>query len=182
MSTPSIHIDFAVLNTNDPKFIWIADNSNWGVALTQPSYLSILIPGAVNWFNLSYVKKSLTTLNSVNLDLSCLTQCADQKYQDLPDGIWEFCLKSGYEGIEKKRIYLKSDQLRNKLNEIRINLYDTQGFSFKKTETTERLEIIEGLLETANALVSESRGNDAMKAYNEALRLTNTLIKCKDCI
>ena len=176
MSSPSIHIDFAVLNTNDPKFIWIADNSNWGVASTQPSYLSILIPGSSNWFNLSYVKKSLTVLNSVNLNLSCLAQCTDQKYEDLPDGIWEFCLKSGFEGIEKKRLYLKSDQLREKINRIRINLYDTQGFSFKKTEVTERLDIIEDLLETAKALISESRGNDAMRAYNEAVKLTNTLL------
>lgn len=179
----TIDINFQVLNTKDPSTILIGDTSlNWGVAENHPAWLQIIPPGYVQPISLSFTKHRIVPLTSISLGLSCVSaDCGGQTYEDLPDGIWEFCLQSNFEGINKKRFYLKDDQLRQEIDKIRINLYDTQGFTFVRNQTTDQLEIIEGILSASHTLIRDGRNSDAMKGYNEASKLVEKLKKCKDC-
>ena len=177
----TVDINFQIYNTQDPKTIIIGDQSTWGVAENHPAYLQITPPGASTAIQINFVKKNLMHLTSVSLGLSCSAVCEEQTYEDLPDGVWEFCLQSKFEGLNKKRYYLKNDQLRQEIDKIRIDLYDTQGFTYVKNQTTEQLEIIEFLMSASQALIKEGRNNDAMKAYNEVSKLVEKLKKCKNC-
>ena len=183
MSELSIKIDFTILPTKEPKEIVLLDTSQWGIAYNQPAYLSILPPGYTNYINHSFVKQTYTILNSSNLGMGCITgECNGGELEDLDDGIWEFCLKSAYEGINKKRFFLKDDQLRTEIDKIRIRLLDTQGFTFVRTQTTDQLEIIEDILAGAHSMLREGRNNDTMKGYNEASKLVDKLKQCRDCV
>lgn len=184
MSELSIKIDFTILPTKEPKEIVLLDTSQWGVAYNQPAYLSILPPGYTNYINHSFVKQTYTILNSSNLGMGCITgECNGGELEDLDDGIWEFCLKSAYQGIDKKRFFLKDDKLRTEIDKIRITLFENQGFNFPtKNETVKQLNTIEFLLATAHSLIRQGRNNDAMKGYNESVKLVEKLKKCHDCI
>ena len=94
----------------------------------------------------------------------------------------EFCLQSSFEGINKKRFYLKDDQLRQQLAKLRIRLFDTQGLTFVRSKATDEISVIENMLSVANDLIIEGRNIDAMKAYNEAVRIVEKYKHCKDCI
>lgn len=179
----TVDINFQVLNTKDPKSILIGDSSQWGIAENQPAYLLIKPPGATNTINLNFPKHRITILNSVALGLSCIhADCNGQSYEDLDDGVWEFCLQSSFEGLNKKRFYLKDDQLRQEIAKIRIALFDTQGFAFVESNTTKQLRLVEDMLSVANDLILEGRNRDAMKAYNEASKIVEKHKHCKDCI
>ena len=181
MST--VNINFQVINTNDPASILIGDQSNWGVAKNKPAYLIITPPGSTQTITLTFGKHKLMPLTSVSLGLSCVSSnCDGQTYEDLDDGVWEFCLQSAFEGLNKKRYYLKDDQLRQEIAKIMVRLVDTQGFSFKRTQSTDDFAIIHNMLDTANYLIMEGRNVDAMKAYNEAVKLVEKYKHCKECI
>ncbi len=184
MSELSIRVDFTVVPTKEPKEIVILDTSQWGIAYGQPAYLSVLPPGFSTWINLNFVKETYTILNSTNLGLSCITQdCTDIVFEDLDDGVWEFCLKSSYENLDKTRYYLKDHQLRTEIDKIRIALFENQGFnSPTKNKTVEELNKIEFILSASHSLLRQGRNKDAMKGYNEASKLVDNLKKCKECI
>lgn len=181
--TPTIDINFQVLNTNDPSTILIADQSQWGVSENKPAYLIVTPPGSKNTINLNFPKERIMILTSIALGLSeaCL-DCTGQKYDDLDDGIWEFCLQSAFEGLNKKRFYLKDDQLRQQIAKIRIRLYDTQGLTFVRTKASDEIAIMENMLDVANDLTMEGRTKDAMKAYNEASKIAERYENCKNCM
>jgi hypothetical protein len=106
-----IHIDFYVLETGSPMTISIYDNSDWIYAENLPSYLVIKVPGSKKDKNFTFKKNAINTLNSHNLGLSCLKgDCTEEEYVELPDGIYTITLKSGYEGIEETKYYLKTDK------------------------------------------------------------------------
>jgi hypothetical protein len=178
----TVDINFQIYNTQDPKTIIIGDQSTWGVAENHPAYLQVTPPGTSTATQINFVKKNLMHLTSISLGLSCSAVCEEQNYEDLPDGVWEFCLQSKFEGLNKKRFFLKDDQLRQKIDKIRIGLYDTQGFTYVKNKTTEQLETIDFLISASQALIKEGRNSDAMKAYNEINKIVDKLKKCKDCI
>lgn len=184
MSDLSIKIDFTILPTKEPKEIVLLDTSNWGIAYGQPAYLSILPPGHSNWINLNFVKETYTILNSSNLSMTSIANdCTDSILEDLDDGVWEFCLKSSFENINRKRFYLKDDQLRTEIDKIRIGLFETQGFNYQiKSEILKELNKIEFILSASHALVRQGRNTDSMRGYNEAANLVNKVKKCKDCI
>jgi hypothetical protein len=113
-----IDIDFYILETGNPRTISIFDNSNWLYSENLPAYLEIKVPGSKKVRTYSFIKNAINTLNSHNLGLSCLSaDCTDEEYVDLPDGIYCITLKSGYEGIEETKYYLKTDQFELKLAE-----------------------------------------------------------------
>lgn len=105
-----INIDFFILETGDPKTISIYDNSDWTYSENLPSYLVIKVPGSKKERTFTFKKNAINTLNSHNLGLSCLKgDCKEEEYVNLPDGIYTITLKSGYEGIEETKYYLKTD-------------------------------------------------------------------------
>lgn len=180
----SIKTDFSILSTKEPKEIVILDTSNWGVAYTKPSYLSILPPGYSEYIKISFVKKSTTILNSYNLGISCIkNNCGDIHLEDLDDGIWEFVLESSYQDLEKKRYYLKDDQLRTEIDKVRISLFQNQGFNLPPDNVAvKQLNTIEFLLSTSHSLVRQGMNSDSMQGYKETVKLLEKLKKCKNCI
>ncbi len=179
MSDLSVNIDFIVLNTVDPKTICIGDKSAWGIAETQPAYLLVYPPGSTTSINLSFVKHNLMFLTSDNLGLSCIEQCATQKLEDLDDGVWQFCLQSNYEGLNKSRYFLKTDSLRIEIDK----LYIKEGIEYNpESVIVKALEKTEWLLNVAQAAMREGDKQKAMKAFNIACKTVEKYKDCKNCI
>ncbi len=181
MSNLSVIINFIIPPTDDPKIICVADASNWGMAEGEPSYLTVLPPGSVNYIILNFVKHSLTFLNSTNLGLSCVTsECStEQNYEDLDDGIWEICLKSNYEGLDKKRLYLKDSSLRQEIDK----LYIRAGIDYDpSSKVIEALSEVEYLLQVAHAQIRRGDTPTAKKAFDKASKLVDQYKNCKNCI
>ena len=106
-----INIDFYILETGSPMTLSVYDNSDWIYAENLPAYLVIKVPGSKKDKTYSFKKNAINTLNSHNLGLSCLKgDCTEEEYVELPDGIYTITLKSGYEGIEETKYYLKTDK------------------------------------------------------------------------
>ena len=180
MSNLSVIVDFIILSgEEDPKRIFLADASNWGVAQDSPAYLQVTPPGATKQINLTFTKDKFTILHSVNLGLSCYTQgCKESELVDLPDGIWEFCLTSSFENLNKKRFFLKDDSLRIEVDKIYIRLgLDYNGNS----DVIKGLRKIEHFLIAAKAFIKRGDIVKGKRAYEEALKITEKYSNCKDC-
>jgi hypothetical protein len=181
MNNLSVIIDFIVLNTDDNKVICIGDKSQWGVAENLPAYLLTKIPGANDFITLNFQKERLVFLTSVNLGLTCVTETcsSEQNLQELPDGVWEFCLKSSYEGLDKKRYYLKTDTLRLEIDKI----YIKEGLEYNPdSKVVKSLEKVEWLLKVAHSYIREGNNVKAMKAFTLAQEELEKQKNCKNCI
>jgi len=179
MSNLSVKIDFIIGKEVDPKYIMIGDASQWGIAENQPAYLTIIPPGSKNAISLNFQKHSLTFLTSVNMGLSCIERCQAQELEDLDDGIWEICLKSNFEGLDKKRYLLKTDSLRLEMDKLYIN----QGIPFKESNTVVKaLKSAEWCLNVAEAEMRQGNRPQAMRAFEEACKEIEKYKKCKDCV
>lgn len=180
MEISNINIDFEVIPTNNPKRLWITDCSDWSVAENKASIISITPPGSNTAINNTFVKHNLNVFHSVNLLLSCLAECKEQIYQDLPDGIYTIKLSSAFTNIDKTRYFLKTDLTQLRLDEVYIKAgleYDKSSKSFR-----EDLQDIEFLLRTASA---HTRNSDVFKAnrdFSLAQELLSKYISCKNCL
>ena len=126
-----INIDFYVLETGSPKIISVYDNSDWEYSENLPSYIVIKIPGSNKEKSFSFLKGAINTLNSHNLGLSCLKgNCTEEEYVDLPDGIYTITVKSGYEGSDATKFYLKTDRFFIEYSKVLIKY----GFEYTKDE------------------------------------------------
>jgi hypothetical protein len=173
-----IKIDFQILPVVNPKKLFVMDDSEWNSAEDLQATIFITPPGATNPIVNNFYKHQITTFNSVNLGLNCLTECSDeQDYQDLSDGIWKICLKSGYTGFESKRYHLKTDSFRIDLDKA----YISAGFDYSesKKKVFEDLMYVEILLKTAAAYTREGNITKANRDFNEAVKLYNAYNKCK---
>lgn len=176
----TIKIDFTVIPDSDPTTILVGDKSYWGTAENQQSTLLITPPGSTVAIANIFAKHRLNIFNSVNLGMSCVTECADQQYVDLQDGVWTINLKSIYTGLEKTRYYLKTDRFQLELDKI----YIRTGLEFDKNKKQFRddLQDIEFLLRTAHA---HTRNGDFYKADRDFTQAQNLLMKyseCKNCL
>lgn len=179
MSDLSIKPNFIISREVDPEQIMIADASSWGIAETQPAYLTILPPGSTRYINLNFLKHNMMFLTSVNLGLGCLTECEEQKLEALDDGVWEFCLKSNYEGIQKKRFFLKTDSLRIEMDK----LYIKEGIEYNpNSNVVKALAKAEWLLKVAESNLRNGNNIKAMQAFNLASKEVEKYKNCKDCI
>jgi hypothetical protein len=180
MEVGKIIIDFEVAPTFNPTKLIVDDSSNWSNAENLPSTISITPPGSIRPINSVFAKYRRNIFNSVNLGLSCLTECDNQNYEDLLDGIWTINVKSGFEGLEKTRYYLKNDIFRLDLDGV----YIRTGLEFDKSNKRFRddLSDIEFLLRVAEA---HTRNGDIVKAdrdFTQAQYLLGKYKNCKDCI
>jgi hypothetical protein len=180
MDNFSVHIDFVVINTEDSKLLMIGDKSRWGVAENEPAYIKLLPPGSTSWISTSVAKGKINIFNSINLGFDCLVEsCSPQEYTDLMDGIWEICLLSNFEGLEKKLYFLKDDSLRLALDEV----YIKQGLEYDPhSDLIRDTEKIEFFLFVAKAAVKKGDHVKAKKAYDEAKKALEKYSNCKDCI
>lgn len=179
MSELSIKINFIIGKEVDPKFIMIGDASQWGVAENLPAYISIIPPGSKKAITLNFKKHSLTFLTSVNMGISCLEKCQKQELEDLDDGVWEICLKSSFEALDKKRYLLKTDSLRLEMDK----LYIKQGIPYKESNNiVEALASAEWALNVAESEMRQGNIPQAMKAFTEAQKQVEKYKNCKECV
>lgn len=178
MTVGAIKIDFQVLPIVNPKKIYIMDDSEWNIAQDLQSTIFITPPGATKPIVHIFSKNQITIFNSVNLGLSCLTECSEeQDYQELSDGVWQICLKSGYATFERKRYFLKTDQVRIDLDKA----YISAGFDYStsKKRVYDDLMYVELLIKTAEAHTRDGNITKAKRDFNEAVKLLNAYKKCK---
>lgn len=176
-----IKIDFQVIESKNPKYLTVGDTSEWLYASNKPSYISITLPGSKKAITHTWKKNAINNFNSHNLGISCLTgDCGKETYVELADGIYTLCLKSGFEGIEEKKFYLKTDRtdLEFAKTVVRNNLeYSQNDESFRK----DMLDI-KWLLTVAK---SHAYTGDFVKAdrfFEEARKLLKKYSDCKDCL
>lgn len=180
MEIGKINIDFEIIPTYNPQKLWIADSSLWLGAENLASTICIISPGSKKAVNIAFQKHKINIFHSLNLGLSCLIECEEQKYANLPDGIWTISVKSGYTGVDKKRYYLKTDVIRIKLDEI----YIKAGLEYDKNSKRIREDLmdIEFLLRTAEAFARRGDFVKANRDYTVASELIDKYINCKNCI
>lgn len=172
----TIKIDFQVLESRNPQFLMVGDLSEWEYAENLPAYILITLPGSSNPITYSWKKDAINSFNSNNLGLSCLVECGEQKYVDLPDGIYTICLKSGFEEIEKVHYYLKTDRFEVELSKVIIANgleYDPQDKSFREYIFEVKWFLLEA---QSRAHIGDFSG--AQNYFTEAQKM---LKKYKDC-
>jgi hypothetical protein len=175
-----INIDFKILSPLDPSILMIADYSDWFSAENSQSTISITPPGSTKAITNNFAKNKINTFNSVNLGMSCLIECEEQKNIDLNDGIWKIVLKSAYEGLEKTRYYLKSDRFMVEWYKEWINI----GLTYDKSETLMYDALMDARkhLITAKAHTIDGNFVYADREFQESQKKFNSLKKCKDCL
>ena len=180
MEIGKISINFSIIPTGEPTHIWVGDNSDWRGAENLPSVIEITPPGASNPISHTFQKYKLNIFQSVNLAMSCLTICDEQNYEPLSDGVWQFTVKSGYEGIEKTRYYLKTDNIRLELDKI----YTRVGLEYDKNDKQFRKDMsdIEFLLRTAEAFAKVGDFYKSQRNFKEVRTLLDKYSECKNCI
>lgn len=179
MENFSVNIDFVVIKTEDSKILMIGDKSNWGVASNLPAYIKLLPPGSINWITTNFAKNKINIFNSINLGLSCIIDdCGEETFQDLDDGVWEICLQSSFEDLNKKIYFLKDDVLRLALDK----LYIEQSLDYDPTsDVIQSLDKAEFFLAVAHASIKKGDHVRAKKAYIEAKKEVEKYNNCKDC-
>lgn len=173
----NINIDFNVFS-NSPKFLHVADLSDWLYAEELPAYILITIPGSSKTKNFTFSKEKINSFNSHNLGLSCLKgNCQEEEYVELPDGIYTICVKSGYEGIENSKFYLKTDRFEIEIAKVMIKdgLEYNQDFILLMTK-------IKFLLDVAKSHAMLGDFVKAQRFFEESKSLLNKMVECKDCI
>lgn len=163
-----IIIDFEVINTNNPKTLLIGDTSKWLHAKDKPSFINITLPGYTKSKPFTFKKDSMQVFNSHNLGLTEFIKCVDeQEYIDLPDGVYTFLLESGYENIEKKRYYLKTDTLKLELAKfVTKNLLE---YSKSDVKVMDAVQKIKWNIYLAESFTIQSDIAKATIYYNEAV-------------
>ena len=173
MEVGNININFSIFS-DDPNYLQIMDLSSWLYAKGLPSYISILVPGSKKPKNYTFAKEKISTFNSHNLGLSCLKgDCTEEEYVDLPDGIYTICVKSGYEGIETLKYYLKTDRFEVEMSKVMIK----DGLEYDK-EFVLKMTKIRFLLDVAKSHALMGDFVKAQRFFEESKGLLKTYIEC----
>lgn len=180
MDIGKININFSIIPTGEPRYLWIGDNSDWRGAENLPAVIEITPPGASTPISHTFQKYKLNIFQSVNLAMSCISICEEQRYEPLPDGIWQLTVKSGYEEIEKTRYYLKTDNIRLELDKI----YTKVGLEYSKDDKVFRKDMsdMEFLLRTAEAFAKVGNFYKSQRSFEEVRTILDKYTECKNCI
>lgn len=171
-----IHIDFDVLETNNPKKLMIGDTSiNWLTAKEHPAYLYITFPGSKKEKIFTFEKGSIIVYNSNNLGLSTPSGCKKDDYLDLPDGLYKIKLQSSFEEIFVEKYYLKTDIMEKEIAKAIVK------FALNKSTNNEsfinRIFEVEWKIKVAKSFTLEGNAPMVMRYYNEAVKLFNRTCK-----
>ena len=173
----NININFTVFS-DDPLYLHVADLSDFLYAENLPAYILITIPGSKKPKTFTFNKKKINIYNSHNLGLSCLKgDCTEEEYVQLPDGIYTICVKSGYEGIEKSKFYLKTDNFEIEYSKVMVK----DGLEYNK-DFVLYMTKVKFLLDVAKSHAMLGDFVKAQKFFEEAKSLLKKYVECKDCI
>jgi hypothetical protein len=176
----TININFSIFS-DSPTHLSVADLSDFLYAQNLPAYLSITPPGSRKSKNFTFAKGKINTFNSHNLGLSCLKgDCTDEEYISLPDGIYQICLKSGFEGIEKSKFYLKTDNFR--LEYAKVNIKYGLEFSKDNMDFILYMTKIKYILGVAEDHAMLGDFVKSQRFFEEAKDMLKKYMDCKDCL
>jgi len=176
----NINIEFDIFS-HSTKRLLVGDMSDWVYAENKPSYILITIPGSKKTKNFTFKKHNLNVFNSHNLGLSCLSgDCKEEVYVDLPDGIYTINVKSSYQDIENIKFYLKTDLFELEFDKVLVK----HGFEYSKEDKLflDFMMEIKGILTVAKAHAKLGDFVKASRFFEEARKMLNEYVECKDCL
>ncbi len=175
-----ININFLTFS-DSPKYLTVMDTSDWVYAQNSPAYLLVTLPGSKKTKNFTFIKNKINIFNSHNLGLSCLSgDCTEEHYIDLPDGIYQICLKSSFEGIENTNFYLKTDRFRLEFSKVMIR-YGLE-FDLNNKEFIDYMMKIKFYEEEAKSQAMLGDFVEAQKYFEEAKKMLQKYSECKNCL
>lgn len=175
----NIHIDFQVYDSNDPKKIIILDTSIWALIEDKPAIIEVISPGEKRPVVHYYTKNGITILNSVNLGLNC-GECGDEFF-DLPDGVYEITVKGSPDKFNKKRYYLKTTTLLNKIDDALLKVYnDCQTCSENLTDV-DRILRYKNLISIAEAFIRKGHKCEAQDIIYKVQDFIKKFNSCRKC-
>ena len=174
-----INIDFYVFSL-DTKSILIGDISTWNSAENKPAVISITPPGSDSPIKLNFAKHRTNGFNSNTLNLTCVTECGEQNYVDLSDGVWEILLQASPSTFSKKRYYLKTDQISTEIAKIYIKA--GLEYDINNKQLRDDLEDIDFLIDQAKSATIGGKKVIAERNFEMAVTLLNKYQDCKNCI
>lgn len=173
----NININFRVFS-DSPQEITIADFSEWIYAEDKPAFLEITMPGSSKVKTFSFNKRQFNGYNSNNLGLSCLTaDCKEEKYTDLPDGIYTISLLSSYENQSKLKYYLKTDRYEIEFSKVMIKY----GLEITTPDFLRYMVETDGILKVAKSHTMLGDFTKAQKFFEEAKSRLNKYNECQNC-
>lgn len=175
-----IELKFQVIDTQDPKLIMIVDNSKWRIIEELPAYIEVTVPGSSKPITLPFEKNSLQTYTSATLGMTCVQDC-EIELINLPDGVYEFCLKGGKNGERKAyKFFLKKDNIQEKLDKAWMKT----GVEFNEDNEyrIRKLSYIKGLLDIASAFAREGNIGKAKEVFQLSSYKLSSYIECEDCL
>lgn len=172
-------IDFFVFTENDPQSLCVYDISSYKNIQNAVTNLLIKIPGAKNYETYTVQKNKLNYFNSNTLHITCLKECEQQDYQDLPDGIYHIILESTPNTFRKERWYLKTDKLR--LQADKIYLREALNYN-PESKIIKDLRDVEFMLQASHSATKEGDYKLAQKYYNIAKAIAEKNSECKNCL
>lgn len=174
-----INIDFQIWDSNDPEKIIILDTSLWQHIEDKPSIMEIVIPGDKDPVVLYYSKNSVNILNSLNLGLNC-SDCGDT-FTDLPDGVYEITVKGSPDKFYKKRYYLKTTTLQNKLDDVLIKHYSDCKNCAENSEDISKILRYKDLLSVAEAFIRKGHACNAQEIIFHIQSIVKKFNNCRKC-
>lgn len=171
-------IDFAVLESNDPKSITILDKSVY-LDVPEKPLLDIILPGFTGVISVPYLQGTIITINSDNLHLT--EACEYGELASLPDGVYQITMKvCPYDELFTKKCWLKTSALQAMFQNVLLGLDDTCFLSEDK-KVRETIMDIEILLLSAKAEVNICNVQKATLKYQTALKKIQSLAKKLNC-
>ena len=175
-----IIIDFDIMSTRQKNLV-VADSSEWIYSENLPAFILVQMPGSSKKKTFPFKKNALNRFNSHLLGLSCFKDdCGDEVYLDLPDGVYTICVKSGYEGIENTKFYLKTDLFKQEFAKVMVKYgleFTDEGKDFLK-----EMMFIKGLVSVAEAHAHQGDFVKAQRFFEEAKDKLRDRVECKNCI
>ena len=177
MEVGYININFSIYS-DDPLYLNVMDLSDWVYAENLPAYILITPPGSKKPKVFTFNKERINIYNSHNLGLSCLAgDCTEEEYVQLPDGIYTICVKSGYEGIENSKFYLKTDRFEIEFAKVMVK----DGLEYNK-DFVLYMTKVKFLLDVAKSHAMLGDFVKAQRFFEEAKSLLKKYVECKDCL
>lgn len=170
-------IDFSILQSDDPKYLSILDLSEYYQLESRPVVISITLPGSEDPVKAYLGKNRVNVFNSINLGLSCFTDC-EQEYLDLPDGL--YCIKTEIsDELYKERYYLRTALLQLDLDKIMVRVgleYDPSNRAFREWYLNVNIA-----LDAAHAHARTGNIPDCKRMYDEVVLMIDKYKECKNC-
>lgn len=174
MENKKTKIDFQVVDTRDPHYLYIADTSDWGFAESKPAIIEITSPGFKKSITHYFDKGSFSRYNSYLLGLNC-GDCGTAEMV-LPDGIYNIKVIGSPSTYFKERKYLKTTNLQAELDKILVNKITSCNTVDK--EVVAKLTEVDFLIRAAEAHMRYGNDFEAQELFLRAQKLLKKARRC----